>query len=397
MQRSHRRVFALAGAITLALAATVAAAQPAPPGTPIATGLSNPRGLSAAGSDVIVAELGAGNIVRINADGESSVVVSGLPTTTYMSAETGAEEAAGPSSAIAVDGGYVITVSEGPDAELQSVYFATEGSSSPSLLVDLGQYERDNNTDGDTDLAGNPEFLSNPYSVIAFEDGFLISNSGANALLRIAPDGTVSPFAVFTNRENPLFPGLGGPTMDQVPTGVTIGPDGAVYVGTLTGFPFPSGGAVVYRVEDGNGDGDALDDGEVEVYADGLTTVTDVDFDGADLLVSEFSTNMLAQAPGRVVRISGGEQEVVASGLISPTSLLVTDDGRILVSQEFAGLVSDISDVDAGGEGTPTVPAPADTGLGGTSEAGDSMLAVLLAAGAATLVDVSRRTTARQR
>src|SRR5690606_13455560 len=121
---------------------------------------------------------------------------------------------------------------------------------------------------------------------------------------RIAPDGTVSPFAVFTNRENPLFPGLGGPTMDQVPTGVTIGPDGAVYVGTLTGFPFPSGGAVVYRVEDGNGDGDALDDGEVEVYADGLTTVTDVDFDGADLLVSEFSTNMLAQAPGRVVRIS---------------------------------------------------------------------------------------------
>src|SRR5690606_27856472 len=99
--------------------------------------------------------------------------------------------------------------------------------------------------------------------------------------------------------------------------------------------------------------------------ADGLTTVTDVDFDGADLLVSEFSTNMLAQAPGRVVRISGGEQEVVASGLISPTSLLVTDDGRILVSQEFAGLVSDSSDVDAGGDGSPTVPAPADTGLGG--------------------------------
>ena len=39
--------------------------------------------------------------------------------------------------------------------------------------------------------------------------------------------------------------------MDAVPTSVTRGPDGALYVGQLTGFPFPVGGANVYRIVPG--------------------------------------------------------------------------------------------------------------------------------------------------
>lgn len=380
----------IATVVLLGLAATVVTAQPAPPGTPLAAGLANPRGLSADGDAILVAELGSGQITRIGADGSTTVVASGLPTTVFFSAETGTDEVAGPSSAIAVPGGYVVTVSEGPEASMQSVYFVAEGSNSPTLMVDLGAYEQANNTDGDVDLAGNPELLSNPYEIIEYQDGFLVSNSGANAVLHIAADGSVTPFAIFPNRENPLFPGVGGPTMDQVPTGLTIGPDGAVYVGTLTGFPFPAGAARVYRLADLNDDGDALDEGETTVFVEGLTAVTDVAFDGnGDLLVTQFSTNMLAQAPGSVVRVSGGNIETVAGGLITPTALLVRD-GRIIVSQEFATMVSDVTDV---GDAAPaSVPAPASTGMGEAADAGSRpVLPIALGLVAIVVVLGSRR------
>ena len=99
-----------------------------------------------------------------------------------------------------------------------------------------------------------------------------------------------------------------------MPTGIALGPDGAAYVATLTGFPCPTGGARVLRLQDDNGDGDALDLGETTVYADGFTAATDVAFeaDGA-MLVTEYSGDMRSLAevgfkeshlfPGR---LSGG-------------------------------------------------------------------------------------------
>ena len=53
--------------------------------------------------------------------------------------------------------------------------------------------------------------------------------------------------------------------------------------------------AVVWRVEDLNGDGDAMDDGEVEPFVTGLTTVTDITFgpDGT-LYIAEFSSDTRA-------------------------------------------------------------------------------------------------------
>jgi len=394
MKRPSIRIAALAGAVTMALAATVAAAQPAPPGDILAGGLSNPRGLTAEGSDILVAEVGAGQITRISADGTTSVVVSGLPTTVFFSEETGTDEVAGPSAVIPVEGGYVITVSEGPDASMQSLYFAAEGQTGGSLMADLGAYEVANNTDAGLNIAGEADLLSNPYDVVAFGGGFLVSNSGANAVLRIDAEGNITPFAIFEARENPLFPNIGGPTMNQVPTGMVVGPDGAVYVSTLTGFPFPTGEARVYRLSDSNSDGDALDDGEMTVYADGLTTATDLAFDeNGDLVVTEFSTNMLAQAPGRVVRVSNGNIEVIAGGVISPTGVIVMD-GRVIVSQEFTGLVTDVTDAGAGAP--PAAPTPANTGLGTSTTGDDNALLVLgLLAGAVFVTGASRRATAR--
>jgi hypothetical protein len=164
--------------------------------------------------------------------------------------------------------------------------------------------------------------------------------------------------------------------MDTVPTGIAVGPDGALYVSTLTGFPFPEGGAVVYRMEDKDKDGDALEPGETTVFASGLTTATDLAFEkDGSLLVAQFSLDMLTEAPGNVVRIKNGAMSVVGAPLVSPTGITVLDDGTILVAQEFLGIVADINSATnivkssggpdggpaAGPAEAPATPAPSGT------------------------------------
>jgi streptogramin lyase len=360
-----------AGAAMLA----VAAAQMAPPpGTVVAGGLTAPRGLTATADGSVLIATGGGSVHRLNVDGSLDVLVSGMATETGMGPE--GVVTTRPTAAIPSTGGILVTVGEPLTPGLpgfQAVFFVPDGGQ-PVLVADLGAFERANNTDDGTGPTGEPDFNSNPFDLVSDgAGGLLISDSGANAIIRLSPEGTLTPFAIFPARENPLFPGLGGPTMQQVPTGITQGPDGAFYVTTLTGFPFPQGEARVYRLQDLNADADALDAGE--------TTV----FDGAgNLLVTEFSTNILAQAPGRLVRIVGGQPEVHVPVLITPTGVVVTQDGRILVSQEFTGLVTDATAL----VGQQPPPAPAGTGnagLGMPSETGVPQQAAALAAALALL------------
>jgi sugar lactone lactonase YvrE len=75
---------------------------------------------------------------------------------------------------------------------------------------------------------------------------------------------------VFANR---LVPNpFGGPDipMQAVPTSVVEGPDHLYYVSQLTGFPFPPGGANVYRVNPRSG--------AVTVFASGFTNIMDLAF-----------------------------------------------------------------------------------------------------------------------
>ena len=65
-----------------------------------------------------------------------------------------------------------------------------------------------------------------------------------------------------------LPPGTQIPT-DPVPTSVVRGPDGALYVSQLTGFPFEPGDSNIWRIDS---------DGNLTVFASGLTNVTDLAF-----------------------------------------------------------------------------------------------------------------------
>ena len=193
-----------------------------------------------------------------------------------------------------------------------------------------------------------PKPIVNPYDLlIASYGGLLVSDAGANVVWRVSLAGDIHLYARLEPQSHLMSEGM--VQVEAVPTGMTSGPDGATYVATLTGFPFPTGGARVLRLQDGNSDGDALDPGETTVYASGFTTATDVAFevDGA-MLVTEYSGDMNALAevgyknsslfPGRLVRWRDGAITVVASDLVSPTAVAVMD-GRIYVSEEFAGRV----------------------------------------------------------
>ncbi len=123
--------------------------------------------------------------------------------------------------------------------------------------------------------------------------------------------------------------------VQSVPTSVVVGPDGAYYVGELTGGPFPIGGASVYRVVPGE---------DPTVYATGFTNIIDIGFapDGT-LYVAEIVHDGLmglftGSAPpiGAVLSVppGGGDPTIVATGeqLMAPGGLTVDADGSIYVT-----------------------------------------------------------------
>ena len=166
----------------------------------------------------------------------------------------------------------------------------------------------------------------------------MVADAGGNSLLGVRQPGRISTLAVFPPR---LVPNpFGGPDipMQAVPTTVTRGPDGALYVGQLTGFPFPVGGANVYRVEPG---------GQPEVVASGFTNIIDIAF-GPDhsLYVLEIAHNGLlsGDTTGALIRVdANGSRTVIASeGLMMPTGLALRD-GKAYVSN--CGVCADIGEV----------------------------------------------------
>ncbi|MCY1144477.1 ScyD/ScyE family protein [Actinoplanes sp. Pm04-4] len=146
-----------------------------------------------------------------------------------------------------------------------------------------------------------------------------------DTLVRLSPRGRRATVASFPSRLVPAPARLpdgtprGTPVrMPAVPTAVAQGPDGAFYVGELTGFPFPPGRARVWRVVPGQ---------PPEVYAGGLTAVVDLAWGPDGLYVLELAKNGLLSGDrtGALVRVGeqGRHREVASAGLTAPTGLTI--------------------------------------------------------------------------
>jgi hypothetical protein len=133
-------------------------------------------------------------------------------------------------------------------------------------LVDAWAFERDNNPDREV---ANAAVDSNAVDVLVDGRRLIIADAGGNTLLKARKNGAVEVLSLFPNRIVPF--GGGRFSMQAVPTGVVKGPDGDYFMSQLTGFPFPVGGANVYRVDPRTG--------VAEVFASGFTNIMDLEFD----------------------------------------------------------------------------------------------------------------------
>jgi hypothetical protein len=348
----------LATGLSLAvLPASQAAGQDSPWRT-VASGLDSPRGLTFGPNGTLyVAEAGVGGTSPCLAHplgqlcfgttgavtevkrGHQNRVLTGLPSFVLQ----GTPEVFGPSDvALNGSGNLYVTLGLGADPAVRTDLppegqtAATLVRAKPSkgtfrLVADIGGFELSDNPDG-----GLPD--SNPQGLLSTAGGQVVADAGGNSLLGVRQSGRISTLAVFPPR---LVPNpFGGPAipMQAVPTTVTRGPDGALYVGQLTGFPFPVGGANVYRVEPGE---------QPAVVASGFTNIIDIAF-GPDhsLYVLEIAHNGLlsGDTTGALIRLAkDGSRTVIASeGLTMPTGLAIRD-GKAYVSN--CGVCADIGEV----------------------------------------------------
>ena len=162
---------------------------------------------------------------------------------------------------------------------------------------------------------------ANPYGVLAIPGAQWVVDAASNTIDRVRPNGAVSVEAFIPNP----------PVSDAVPTCIDRGPDGALYVGQLTGVGNPPGSASIWRFAPGEA-------APLTQWATGLTTVTGCGFgpDG-EFYATEFSTLGLdnaAPGTGRVVRVPPHSTSPIAvvGGLSFPGGFAAGPDGSLYVS-----------------------------------------------------------------
>ena len=341
---TKRTVVAAVGAATMLFTAAPAQAT-GPDLRTVARGLDNPRGLTfGAHGELFVAESGRGGggpcqsgpeggevcfgrsgAITVLDHGRQRRVLSRLPSV----ASKAGTEATGPSDvSVGADGKlyYVVGLGGSPDLreqtrQLSGMAKLYRAGRHPAVVADPGAYEKDANPDGVTP----PD--TNPVSVLATRRGHFVVDAGGNSLVRAGARGRISTVTTFPRRTVPAPQGLppGSPPagtpipMEAVPTSVAVGPDGALYVGELTGFPFPAGKARVWRVAPGQ---------KPQVYASGFTNIIDLAWSPrGDLYVLEIARKGLLSGDqtGALKKVSrkGPHRVVASAGLTAPGGLAI--------------------------------------------------------------------------
>jgi hypothetical protein len=343
---------ALAGASVLGITSSAVAA-PAGTFTTVVSGLDNPRDLAfSPNGKLYVAEAGHGGLASDCVAGgpegatcpgfTSGISVVDIPAAHAQRIVSGLASVSGEGgfAAVGLDGLSFLAngtlygiMAESSDAVPDGVF---RPEITAGLKAQLGRLIQ-SNTSGQWKVVadvGHRDFLwttehkslvpdqfpdANPYGVLALPDNAWVVDAGSNTLDRVRPNGAVSVVAFFPNP----------PASDAVPTCLDRGPDGALYIGELTGGGNSPGSSVVWRFAPGAT--------APTVWATGLTAVTGCGFGGDGRFYAvEFSKLGLDNAApmtGQVVRVEHGHAPVVvADGLSFPGGFAAGPDNKLYVS-----------------------------------------------------------------
>jgi hypothetical protein len=206
-----------------------------------------------------------------------------------------------------------------------------------AFVADTAAFEEETDPAGDgTDEGSNPFDLAGLGGHRA-----LIADAAGNSLLVADQQGRLDWVA--------SFPTQGG--IQPVPTSVVIGPDGAYYVGELTGGPFPTGISRVWRIAPGTRHAACGTSPACSIVVSGLTAVIDLQFgpDGAlyvaqldDAGVGSFEEGNGIGGSVRRCSAATGACSVVVAGI--PILTAIAFRGGTLWGASFA-LVPGLADV----------------------------------------------------
>jgi hypothetical protein len=196
---------------------------------------------AAPGGQLLVADAGQGVV-----DADTGALVAALPGVTDI-------------APIGRGDMLALTSTFAPGAH-GALYRVSKGST--RKLADLQDYELQNDPAGDGTAEG-----SDPYDLARLAGGkTLIADAAGNDLLVATDTGAIDWVATFPEQNG----------MQAVPTSVVVGPDGAYYVGELTGFPATPGISRVWRVAPGTLHARCGASPACSVVVNGLTSVIDL-------------------------------------------------------------------------------------------------------------------------
>lgn len=288
---------------------------------PFATGLIGPIGLEKdAGGHIWVAEAGSGNndgqVSMLTPDGKAHPVITGFDSEIIMGGELN-----GLNHILFADGMLYILGSHSRLYKANVAGFKpgdTPMQAKNLPVEDMKQFILDYKFAQDTED-------THLYNMTLGPNGDLyLTDAGANTIMRRTKAGVWSVFATIPGIKNPTP--VGAPFVESVPTGIVF--DGQKFlISTLLGFPFPTGAALIYQMDQA---------GAVSIYQGGFTSLVDINLntDPGALVVQHgvFGAQGFAPNTGQIRRVASNGSSMAVDNLNLPTDLVQMDAHTYYVS-----------------------------------------------------------------
>lgn len=178
--------------------------------------------------------------------------------------------------------------------------------------------------------------ISNPFDLVVEGRSLYVTDGGRNLVWEVdLASGAVSELVNFPAIPNPVFPAVGGPTLQAVPTGIASH-DGQLLVTLFRGAPFPPGTSTVEAID--------VVTGTSSPFITGLKTAIDIlpittRGETSYLVLQHASQGLFFGSPGQVLRFDdpAGAPTVLASCLTRPTSMTLDEKRGVLYVTEVRG------------------------------------------------------------